>query len=461
LGLAVLGTALFRRFGPSSIPLMADVAMNPRVGAAGVLLSILVGLAIGVVPAIRGGGVDLLSSLRSSALAVTSSGSRMSATLAATQLALALILGVGAILLFRSFVHITSQPLGFRPERIVSFTVPFKKQSPWETWDRLVESLGTLPGVASAAIASNVPLQTPGWMPRVQSAEQADEASSAGIPGYVVTPGYFDTMGMRLAGGRSFGPTDQPESAPVAIVNHTFATTVLGGRNPIGARITILNESGREEREVVGVVADAVQARIQDGIAPAIYVPHTQHAAIANVVLETSRAANPDAFTREVRRALTEAGLPMLPLLNFGSLSSRIAAAHVTPRFNALLIGAFATAAILLSAVGLYGTLAFAVRSRRKELGIRIALGAAPRQIHAIVVRQSLRIFAVGGVTGLIGAMAVTRLLDGYLYRLSTIDPVSFLAAIGVAGGVVLAAALRPAVRAGQIDPMTSIRVET
>ena len=458
LGIAEAGVAAFRRFGPASLPRIEEVGVNPRVAAAGVLLSILVGVTIGIVPAVRSGGVDLLATLRSSIQSMTQRGNRLRTGLAAVQLALALVLGIGASLLFRSFMQLRTEHLGFEPARLVAFRVPLKTERPWEAWDRLLDAVRSIPGVTSAAAASNLPFQTPSWKPRVERAEQVGEASNEGIPGYAVTPGFFEVSGIAVVRGRSFDTSDQPESRPVAIVNQSFARAVLADRDPIGAQIRLPDDAGAGGTlEVIGVVADVVQGRVEDGIGPAIYVPYTQTHGAPHVLVASDR--DPAALGTDIRRAVGRAGFPF-PVSELSTMESRIEASRAGPRFQLLLIGAFAGAALALSAIGLYGTLAFTVRSRTKELGIRMAMGAGRRTIYGLVMKQGMIVLGIGLAAGLIGAIGLTRLLQGFLFRVRPIDPPAFLIAIAVMAAAVLVAAMLPAARAARIDPMSSIRVE-
>jgi putative ABC transport system permease protein len=457
LAIAIAGVSALHRYGPISLPRMAEIAVNPRIALAGVLLSILVGVSIGIVPALRSGGVDLLANLRSSINASASKGTRMRTALSAAQLALALVLGIGASLLFRSFVEITTYDLGFKPERLTAFHVPLK--GPSEEWDRLTDAVRAIPGVTAVGAASHLPFQTPGFRPIVQRADQSVESPSAGVPHYAVTPDFFTTAGIRLIEGRYFNESDRPGSPLVAIVNQAFARTLFADRDPIGARVRILSGNGPAvEREVVGVVADVVQARVEDGMTPALYVPHTQGwGGLPNVLIASDR--DPVSLGEDLALAISRA-TRLLPVLELSTMSSRITVTRAGPRFQMLLITVFAICALLLSAIGLYGTLAFTVRSRTRELGIRMAIGAGQAAIYKLVMRQGFAVLVVGVAAGLAGAFALTRLLQGFLFGVKPIDPAAFLLAIVVVASAVLLAALRPARRAASIDPMSSIRLD-
>ncbi|HEV8600835.1 MAG TPA: ADOP family duplicated permease [Gemmatimonadales bacterium] len=459
LGVGFVGVALFHKFGPTTLPRLAEVAVNERIALASTLLSLLVGLGIGVVPGIRASGADLLANLRASLHVVTLKGTRLRTALAAVQLALALVLGIAASLLFRSFVQLRSERLGFTPANLVAFAAPLKAERPWEAWDELLDAIRAVPGVTAAAAGSNLPLQMPDWMPRVERAEQTGDAPGAGIPGYAVTPGFFAAAGIPILQGRAFDSSDQPNAAPVAIVNQTFARANFGLRSPLGERLRMLADNGPgRELVIVGVAGDVVQRRVEDGIAPALYVPHTQHFAGAQVLVVTTREL--DGLAADLRRAIARTRFAAMPMLELSSMEQRLAVTQASPRFQLLLIGAFAGAALLLSAVGLYGTLAFTVRSRVKELGIRMAMGADQGMIYRLVLRQGFVVLGIGLAAGLAAALAASRLLQGFLYRVSPADPLAILVAVGVTAAAVLLAVVRPARRAARIDPMTSIRVE-
>ena len=458
-GIAIAGVGAFRRFGPQSLPRMIEVAVNFRIVIAGALLSIAVGVLVGLIPAIRSSRVDPLANLRASLTAFSARGTKLRTSLAATQLALALVLGIGASLLFRSFVQLRTERLGFVPDGLVTFAVPFKKDRPWATWDDVIAQVSRLPGVNAAAGASSLPFQSPSLSLRFGPSEQAPDASIAPIGAHSVSPTFFGTAKIPVLRGRTFDSSDQPGSRPVAIINERFARTAFGERNPIG-RLVRAHDEGMAaiDREIVGVVGDVVQARLEDGVKPAVYLPHTQVPGLLNVLVATNR--DPARFEQEIRRSLVEIGLWNAPVMGFSSMEARIDESLSAPRFQLLLIASFAGVAVLLAAIGLYGTLAFTVRSRTRELGIRMAMGATRRQIFELVLRQGIRVLVVGLTVGLAGAIGLTRLLQGFLYRVSPIDPLALFGALTIVVVAVLVAAVRPAGRAARVDPMASIRVE-
>jgi putative ABC transport system permease protein len=428
-----------------------------RIVMAGVGLSVAVGVLVGLIPAIRSSGADLLTNLRASVATISPRGTRLRTALASTQLAVALILGVGASLLFKSFVYLRTERLGFEPRDLATMTVAFKDDRMWDTWDQVLGIAATIPGVTSVAAASAVPFENPQLALPIGPSELPSNSSMAPVATYVVSPTYFSTAKIPVRVGRTFDSSDQPGSRRVAIVNETFARATFGDRNPIGRTLENRDEQpGGTDIEIVGVVGDVVQARLEDGMLPAVYVPHTQLPSMMALMVSTRRA--PEDIAHDLRRALTTAGLHTTPVLDVSSIANRIDRSLVAPRFQLLLIGAFAGTAVLLAAIGLYATLSFTVRSRTRELGIRLAMGATQRQIFDLVLRQGFQVLAIGMTAGIVGSAGLTSLLRGFLYRVSPLDPVAFLSALLLVAVAVLVAAVRPARRASNVDPIASIR---
>jgi putative ABC transport system permease protein len=457
LAIAAGGVAAFRHFGPQTVPRMKEVAVNGRIIAAGALLSLLVGVTVGLLPAVRSSGADLLSNLRSSLTAFSPRGTRLRTALAATQLALALVLGVGASLLLRSFVQLRSQPLGFSPNRTVTFSVLFKSEHMSEMWDQVLDVVRRVPGVTAVAGGSNLPFETPTLAMRLAPMDQSTGDAVERVAAYGVTPGYFAALHVPVLRGRAFDATDRTDSRRVVMVNESFARSAYGDRDPLGQRLRVPDSESDDAPEIVGVVADVVQARVEDGMRPAVYVPYTQSMALLHVVATTGRDA--EGTARDARRALSGAGI-VAPVVDETTLAARVTASRAVPRFQLLLIGAFAAVAVLLAAIGLYGTLAFTVRSRLREIGIRMAMGATQRQIFELVLRQGIAVLGLGMTAGVLGALALTRLMEAFLYRVRPADPLSFLFGLVILSLSVLVAALRPARRAARVDPVTSLRAD-
>jgi predicted permease len=363
---------------------------------------------------------------------------------------------VGAALLFRSFVTLRSEPLGFESRDRVSFAVAFKNDRPWETWDRIIARVEALPGVSAASGTSTLPLTSPTTL-RFVPAELPADAPTSDVAFYSIAPNYFEVAGTRMVAGRAFASTDVPTSARVAIINEAYALAHYRNRNPVGRQLRGLDAD--RPPEIVGVVRNVVQARVEDGARPAVYLPHTQAPAVLNVVAVTRR--DPEGLMPDLRRALAEEGMWNAPVLGLMTLEARVGRALASPRFQMLLIAAFAGVAVLLAAIGLYGTLSYSVRSRTRELGIRMAMGASEQQILGLVWRQGMRVMLFGLVAGLAGAFVLTRVMRGLLFRISTTDPVAFAAALAAIVVAVVVASLWPARRAARLDPMSTIRTQT
>jgi putative ABC transport system permease protein len=284
-----------------------------------------------------------------------------------------------------------------------------------------------------------------------------------GIAGYAVSPGFFETMGIRVLRGRAIGPEDVADGERVAVVNEEFVRTQLEGGDGLGTlvrrTVAALGVAGPLDMRIVGVVEDVVQARAEDGPRPAIYIPYTQ-ADVAQLVqwwtvVRSDRAA--EAILPELRQSL--AGTDVRPE-DASSMADKIAVTQITPRFQTLLIGAFAGVALLLAAMGLHGSLAHTVRRRQRELGVRIALGADRTAVLGMVMRQGMRLTVAGLVLGLVGVLSLTRVLASFLYGVEPYDPLTLLGVAVVLLLVCAAACLSPARRATAVDPVRVLQGE-
>jgi putative ABC transport system permease protein len=470
------GVATFVRLVPATMPRLGEIAINGRILLVSALGSIAIGVAAGIVPALHQSGRNLALHVKAAGASLSKSGLRMRMSLVAAQLGLAVVLGVGASLLFRSFVNVMLTDPGFDADGVTTFSISLKKPGmerlqTWQMWDELLAEVEKVPGATSSAV-SNVPFQSPDWAPAIQLRDDPPSVHRNVPAGYVVKPGYFELMRMRIIDGRGFDESDGPMGRRVVVVNRTFARTFFGTRSAVGERIRSWGDDGvglslgpslgpqlgGSEMEIVGVVADAVQARVEDGPLPALYIPYTQATwPFVRVVVRSDR--EPGSLAEDLRAAARRFN-PIVPMNDMDRMQTRIRDSRTEPRFRAYLFASFAAIAVLLAAIGLYGTLAHAVGRRTKELGIRMAVGADRRRIFAMVIGEGMRVFGAGLVLGIAGAVLTTRFLRGLLFGVGAMDSVTFAGTAMLLALIALLSILRPARRATAVDPMRSLRAE-
>jgi putative ABC transport system permease protein len=486
VALAYAGVAAFLAYAPETIPRLATVAVDGRVLAAAAAMTLGTAVVAGLLPALRLTARAPWERLQSGGRSVAEPVSGLRTALVGGQLALAVVLLSGAGLLFGSFLRLRSTDPGFDAEGLV-VAAPASRggvriangggQSPRDVqiervWAPALTALASVPGVESVAAANALPFQAPVWVPRILLPEDGPAVVREGIAGYVVTPGYFETMGTRVVQGRGLEEGDVAYAEPVVVVNEAFVRTQLGGREALGTLVRRTSEqtplppgagSGTGPTyvamRVVGVVEDAVQARPEDGARPALYVPYQQadfpQLGAVRAVVRTHLPV--EAIAPEIRNAVAAAGQVVQEVT---SMENRMAETRATPRFQTLLMSTFAAVSLLLAAAGLYGSLAHAVRRRQRELGVRIALGADRGSVLRIVLAQGLRVSLAGLALGLVGTLATSRVLTAYLYDIRPYDPLTLA---GVATLLVLVSAvtcLAPARRATAIDPVKVLAAE-
>ena len=373
VALAYAGVEAFVRLGPATLPRISAVAVNWRILAATITLSLGIGIAVGLLPALRLTGRDIAAAMRRSVVMnFTHSGGRLRQLMVVAQLAVAVLLCIGACLLINSYARLRARDPGFEASRLTVFSVSLKRPNAnvnalWLDWDELRRNIESIAGLESVAIASNLPFQSRAWEPSILLPEDSTEVFRTGISGFSVTPDFFDAMGINMKSGRSFSVQDGPSAPQVAIVNEAFLRQYMSGRDPLGSIVRLRNfDESLTPLQIVGVVDDVVQARVEDGWLPAIYLPYAQPGSIArsggnaNVAVRSNRP--PEELITELRRAV--AAFTPIPILDSAVMEERIGQLQTGPRFNALLIGTFAAVAILLAAVGLYGTMAHSVGRR-------------------------------------------------------------------------------------------------
>ena len=494
MGLAAAAVVL--RVVPALVP--GDVARLDEVGMDGVVLaftlglSLVVGLAFGAVPAFQWSRLPLVRVLNEGSAQSTGGfrllrSSRTRAALATAQVALALVLVIGAGLFLRSFVGLLTIDRGYdaanviaarpsnpasprlyewMPERGDGFLAANRRFS--EALLRSTERLERLPGVAAVGLSSSLPLAFPGmYLALVHSAGRAAPSDLDELPLtrlQLVSPGYFDVMRLRLRGGRFFTRLDGAGSPPVVVVNETLAREVFGGEPAVGQGLVI--NAGDAPWQVVGVVADVrYEGLAATGSRAEAFVSVHQPGAVSRMIssnlqfLAVRTTGDPLAVVPFLHEAVTEAH-PRATIEDVVTMDARLSAAIAQPRFYAGFVGFFAALAVFLAAFGVYGLLSYTVAHRRREIGVRMALGAQRRDIVGLVVRQGATLVAAGAIIGLAAAAASSRVLESLLYGVATDDRLTFVAAPLVLAAVALVACWLPARRATRVDPMKVLRFE-
>ena len=461
LGVAWLGVQGFLALSPG-LPRLDAVRVDGRILGLAALVTLGAGLVAGLAPGLGIGRGALAPGLRRTGRGQAAAGGRVRDGLVSLQLGLALVLGVGASVLMHSFLRVRAVDPGFEPAGLVQFTLSAKRpgvEGPtWAAWDEILDGMSGVRGVTALAGTSNLPFEDPNWAPPLRLPGEAPTEAREGISGYVVTPGYFEVLGQPLLAGRPFVPTDGPEAERVLIVNQALVDRDFGGVAPLDRVVHLSREGESAPARIVGVVANTVIRRAEEGPLPAVYVPHTQEDwPWAKVMIRTDRT---DAELFQDLRSAAAVVSPVVPIQSVQRVTERIRRVEGEPRFHAILVGGFALAALLLAAAGLYASLAHAVGRRTREMGIRMALGAEPGRVFGLVIRYGAGLAAVGGVLGLAGAVALAGVLEAFVFGIPALDPVGIVVAAGALTAVVALATLRPALRAARVDVVRSITSE-
>ena len=434
----------------------SSIALDWQALAFGLSTSIAVGLIFGLVPALTSTRASLSDVLKTDRTATGVGVGRRA--LVVTQIALALVLLVGSGLMVRSLAKLLSVDVGFDASNVITFSVnppdPIAEDAIPGFYSQILDRVRAVPGVTDAALDSCAPFAPAcRLVPLRRPDAPVPDNVFTGLD--VVTPNWFSLMHVRLVRGRLFSPTDRRDGPSVVLLNESAAKTFFGADDPIGKRISL----GRavKDAEVIGIVGDVRQMPDSAPGATA-YLPSTQFPeGDMNVFLRTTK--NATTIGDALRRAVREVA-PQLPRYDLQTMTQRAGIATAKNRFRAVLLTAFAVAALLLAAIGIYGVLSFAVTARTREIGIRIALGAERASVQWLVIGEGLALVAVGVVIGLIGAFAGARLLRAFLFDLTPNDPVTYAAIIVVLVVTAVLASWVPALRASRVDPVIALRAE-
>ncbi len=469
LVLAAWGVRLLRSVVPDMFPMLQHMSVDVPVLAFTFGISILTGLLFGLVPAWRSSRTDLNTTLKEAAGRSESSGGshRIRGFLLASEVALAVLLSVSAGLLLRSFVRVTEVNAGVRTANILTMNVSLPEVK-YDTelkratfYKNLIERLDTLPGVRSAGAVVFLPLRVSilsfriwvnsfvieGRPPVPQDQQpQADYRPA--------TPGYFNTMGIALRQGRLFDQHDDQDAKRVVLVNEAMVRKHFAHENPLGQHIVM-----GKPMEIVGVVADAKLYGLDAPVEPAVYVPHAQHSGESSMAVVVRTEGDPAAIASAVRREILKLD-PEQPISNVRTMDKVLSDSLMLRRVSMLLLTVFASLALTLATVGIYGLTAYSVSRRTHEIGLRVALGASQSQILRLVVGRGLVTSLIGAAIGVGAALMLTRGLSGMLYGVTTTDALVFAGVPLLLIAVSALASYVPARKATRIDPLAALRYE-
>ena len=461
LAVALLGTRLLLALSRGQLPQSFNVTIDGTVLLFSLGVSLATGLLFGLVPALRSSAPTLQRTLREGSRGLAGHTShRLRNGLVIGEIALAVILVIGAGLMTRSFVRILSVDPGFRPERllVVNFTMNTDRHEHYQQYYReVIDKVRTIPGVLAAGAAKDVPFRGNG------------ERNSFVAPGMVLRPGddaptahmlnisdgYFKTIGTPILAGRDFLTQERADTPWVAIVNQAFVKQYLKNGNPVGQYLRL---GDVVRTEIVGVVGDIRQNAIDEAAEPTIYLDNMQNSRV-RVNLAVRTAGPPLAMTRAIEDAIwsLDRDQTITTVFTFDDIMSEAVA---RPRLLTVLLALFGGLGLLLGSLGIYGVLAYLVSQRQREIGVRLALGAQRGDVLRLVVWRGLALALVGVLVGLASAVVLTRFMQGVLYGVEATDPLTFAAvAVGLLGIAVLASWL-PARRAAGVDPAVAIRYE-
>lgn len=491
--LAWAGLKLFIAAAPPGFPRLAELSLDPTVFAFTAAVAVLTAVVFGIVPAIQASKTDLVGSLKETGRSGTDGVARqhLRSALVTLQIAMALVLLIGAGLMINSFVRIESNPLGADPKNLLTFDYRFgrdeaikpvaryRNQGVWEinplteqTFQRVFERLKTMPGVVSAAGASAPPLsgslQMGFWIEGRPQTPGADGMAPQNAGYIAVTPNYFATLKAPMAQGREIDDRDTDSSPFVAVINETMAKKFWPNENPIGQRIKMDYIPDEPVREIVGVVRDIRMNLAQRQFTPTVYVSFRQqtrrfmgagYGARAGMAFILRTSAKPMTLAESVRHAVAEVD-PNRPVAEMRTVEEYLDRQVQYVHLYVLLLGIFGAIAAVLAAIGIYGVMAYAVAERTREIGIRMALGASANDIFRLVVLRALILLGAGLILGLAGSFALTRYLSSALYEVKATDPSTFAAVSLLLALVAVGASLIPTRRAVGVNPTVALRYE-
>jgi putative ABC transport system permease protein len=469
IGVAAWTLSAVLQLYPTNLPRVQEIGIDFRVVLFTAGLALLTGILFGLVPALRLSAPNLTDAMREGGRSSTAGQrhNRLRSGLVVVETAFGVMLLIGAGLFIRSLDRLSHARLGFNPGHLLtaSFDLSETAYNP-DQQDRfvhdLLDRLRTLPGVTDAAGSLPLPLNSDGWSVSFNLLDHpVPEANQPSAGFYVVAPGFFETMQIPLVRGRTFGERDQRNAPPVMIVTDSFVRKFFPAEDPIGKRVEIGAGEGPararyKTREIVGVVGEIRTSNLADPPVPAYYIPLPQLMwGPPSLVIRT--AGDPRGVASQVRQVLSSMD-PSAPLYDVRPMDDYLALDLGRARFQTALLGFFAGVALLLTAVGLYGVIAFAVAQRTHEIGIRVALGASRSNVLGMVLTRGIVLTVAGITIGVFSAAALSRLIQSLLYDTAPLDPLTYCAVCVTLSSVALLASYIPARRATRVDPMAALR---
>jgi putative ABC transport system permease protein len=453
------------QIAPVSLPRADRAGVDAVVVLFTLAVSLVTGTLFGVLPAVRAATGALSGRLSLDSRGSVGPSGRLRSLLVVADLALALVLLAGAGVMLRTTMSLTRVDPGFRSDRVLTWQFSLAGQRYAEDaavaqlQDTLLSRLRTLPGVSGAALADQIPFggnyDCRGF--HVKGLGKRNSAEDPCIERYGTTPDYLAVMGIPLRAGRFFTPSDSAASQPVIVVSEATRALVWGDRDPIGGQVRFGSAERGAWYTVVGVVADVHHSDLGSPAAPAFYSPESQFTDSDLVGVVRTAHDDPSALASSVRQVLRDLD-PTIAMYDVAPLESRVADAAAGPRFVMQLLAGFAAIALLLAAVGLYGVVSFGVSQRTRELGVRIALGATPREVLRLILASGIPLIAGGVAIGVVAAGLTTRLLGSLVFGVTPLDPAAFATSALVLVTVAVIAHLLPALRALAIDPVRALR---
>jgi predicted permease len=460
---ARVGVTLFITLSPPNLPRLDEVRVDGWVLAFTAALTVVTALVFGLVPALHAARSNAADALASSARSSSARGRSVRRGLVTAEVALAFVLAVGAGLMMRSFARLNEVNPGFDPSGILTATVSLPGQydddaKTRQFFEQAVARIRAIPGVLAAGAATRIALGGYAWTGDL-GIEGRPDVWGRELRHKWIVPGYFEAMGLRLIAGRGFSPTDDEKAPLVTIVNQTLARRYFADESPVGRRVTF-TKPGQPPRwvTVIGVVSDEKQDGLDVSVAEEVYETHLQRAD-SDMTLVARCGGDPAAFAPQLRQAVASVD-PKVALYDVKTMNERMADAVARQRLAVWLFSFFGAAALLLAGVGVAAVVAFLVRSRWREIGVRVALGATRADVLGLLLRDGLRSVLAGLAVGLALALALGRVMTTLLFQTSVTDPVAFA---GVAAFIVLVslvAGYLPARVALRVNPSQVLRSE-